>query len=197
MLSLERICNFYFVFKPMWNSTRILMDGLIFEALFVPSVNFLAAPAAAKSKWISCLRQWSSSSANFSWIIIWFGTLKSDHGFTIMHFSIPETVDRKDPKGSTYTVRHFFRLKRTRLKYSWWYFIQWKRKEKLEEVNGRSIIHFYILFRSEKNNLEFDVGMSSNQGIAIGAEMFRFFLHRSCDTTARYTAVNNKRKLLI
>ena len=60
-----------------------------------------------QSKWISCLRQWSSSSANFSWIIIWFGTLKSDHGFTIMHFSIPETVDRKDPKGSTYTVRHF------------------------------------------------------------------------------------------
>ena len=43
-----RICNFYFVFKPMWNSTRILQDGLIFEALFVPSVNFLAAPAAAK-----------------------------------------------------------------------------------------------------------------------------------------------------
>ena len=83
-----------------------------------------------QSKWISCLRQWSSSSANFSWIIIWFGTLKSDHGFTIMHFSIPETVDRKDPKGSTYTVRHFLRLNRTRLKYSWWYFIQWKRKEK-------------------------------------------------------------------
>ena len=72
-----------------------------------------------------------------------------------------------------------------------------KEKKKLEEVNGRSIIHFYILFRSEKNNLEFDVGMSSNQGIAIGAEMFRFFLHRSCDTTARYTAVNNTRKLLI
>ena len=37
--------------------------------------------------------------------------------------------------------------------------------------------------------------MSSNQGIAIGAEMFRFFLHRACDTTARNTAVNNTRNL--
>ena len=27
-----------------------------------------------------------------------------------MHFSIPETVDRRDPKGSVYTVRNIFIL---------------------------------------------------------------------------------------
>ena len=59
-------------------------------------------------------------------------------------------------------------------------------------------IHFYSLFRFEKNvnNLELWLS-SSNQGIAIGAEVFRFFecLHTAWDTRAADTSENNILKL--
>ena len=62
----------------------------------------------------------------------------------------------------------------------------------------RSIIHFYSLFRFEKNvnNLELWLS-SSNQGIAIGAEVFCFFecLHTAWDARAADTSENNTRKL--
>ena len=91
-----------------------------------------------------------------------------------MHFSIPETVDRKDPKGSTYTVRHFFKILKNTPKI--FMIIFYKEKKQLEKVNGVSMINFYSLFRSEKNVNNLESWLSeSNHGIAIAASVFRLF----------------------